>query len=306
MLSRKIITAGIAFWLSVIVIVLIRPKNSEYGIESDEFWARKILWKNCFNIVLAGDSRILLGVSPEMMEKNLKDLKVGNFAFVALSYSDEYLEAVESKLLNKGEPRIIVLGISPRPLLCSIDTNCYFRKWDAKKKNPVDLYIARYTGWIKTIFRRITYEEMNFLGKEQDHLQLMISFPDGWMAARSSIELSPESLKTYKAFMKNRKIDSKKIGLLLRKTKEWSSKGIQVFGIMVPYHKKLYNFESLTPGWNSSSIKEDFERNGGKWLEFDQNEYFAYDFSHLRYDSAVQFSRDLAVAINENLNPILK
>ena len=54
--------------------------------------------------------------------------------------------------------------------------------------------------------------------------------------------------------------------------------------------------------YDEAPVKKAFIEAGGIWLEFPVNGYVAYDASHLTTDSAEQFSRDLALAIQRHLD----
>lgn len=59
-------------------------RNDSSGMEPEAFWAMKSEWGSQADIVLLGDSRTLVGVSPEAMQSGLPDVSIFNYAFQAV------------------------------------------------------------------------------------------------------------------------------------------------------------------------------------------------------------------------------
>ena len=122
LLGERTALAGV---LSVLAILLggwaipdFEPGRVRYsGLVREEYWRIKMNWHHCADIVLAGDSRIQVGVSPERMNRQLPGLRILNYGFGRVGYSQEYLRAVEALLDPASSDRTIVLGITPSALL---------------------------------------------------------------------------------------------------------------------------------------------------------------------------------------------
>ena len=58
--------------LSLLVIITmgsLRPDKS-VGMYPKQYWASKITWKHCADVVVTGDSRVLMALSPAVMKEN--------------------------------------------------------------------------------------------------------------------------------------------------------------------------------------------------------------------------------------------
>lgn len=303
-LKKRIIIIGLIFWIGFFGIVFLRPVCERIGIIEDEFWARKILWKNEFDIIIGGDSRSLIAVSPEVMQEEMQGLRIGNFSFIALVYTPEYLAAMERTLKKDSRNKTIILAISPRSLLDLKGENCYFKEWYSKLKNPLDLILRKHTGWLKLCFREITQADIEKIlsSWQPSHLQaFMIS---GWMPCRLSPERIGKTLEQYRERFKKKKVKESDLSPILDATREWKKKGISVYAIRIPIHQKMLKIEESISGFNEKRFRRLFKAAGGTWLDFNNKRYHSYDGSHLRYDSAVMFSRDLAKMIKRGIRNI--
>ena len=110
---------AVALVVAIVVTVAIgqwRPIEHADTLLPTQYWAIKMEWKACADVVLAGDSRINAGLAPTEMAGSLPDRRILNFGFYAVAFTPQYLEAIEDVLdPDSGEP-IIVLGISPHSL----------------------------------------------------------------------------------------------------------------------------------------------------------------------------------------------
>ena len=85
-------------------------------LSTRQFWQLKISQPPVDDLVLAGNSRIFLGLAPRHMAQALPGRKIYNFGFVACSLERLYLEHA-TRLLDISSPRpSLVVGITPHSL----------------------------------------------------------------------------------------------------------------------------------------------------------------------------------------------
>ncbi len=302
MLRKNLIIAATVFWAIAFFTNIFRVPTAATGLDEDEFWARKMLWKDSYNLVITGDSRGLIGLSPEIIEQYLPGYKVCNFSFIALVYTEEYLQAVEKVLKKGNKKRAVLLSISPRPLLDIGGENCYFYQWSEKNKNRLEMGLLANSGWIRKLFRRISETDIHgILGDIRLH-QLTIMLKSGWMPSRMTPEKRMMFIKTFMNNHRDRKIDNSRVSMILNYTKKWSDKGIRVYALRIPCSPKLRTLEDKYNGLDMKSFIRRFEKNGGVWLYRNKAKKFhSYDSSHLRYDSAVFYSHSVGKALMKEM-----
>jgi len=301
MLIKKLIAIALIFWTSVLLINLARPTAHKTGLNEDEFWARKLIWKDRFDIIITGDSRTMIAVSPEVIEKYFLSTSVGNFGFTALSYTEDYLKAAENTLKNESRIKAIVLGISPRSILKTSGNNCFFKKWNEIARNPIKLGTFRYSGWFRNLFEELSSTEIkqSFDSKIPKHLRVFLL--SGWVPARLAPEKPEMLVKSYVSIFKNKQIDPDRLCMIVDATRDWRQKGINVFAVRIPGAPILMRDENKYSGFHEAKFRKVFSEAGGIWIETDSAPYHSHDGSHLRYDSAVKFSRYLAKALKREL-----
>ena len=122
---------------------MLRP-NKDLGIYEKQFWATKIGWRNCADLVITGDSRVLGGVSPSILKKSLGNFRIVNYAFVGNRYVPEYLEIVKNVLNTQSDQKMIILGITPASLTEGPDNESHFYDLSrlTKRERFMDIYIS--------------------------------------------------------------------------------------------------------------------------------------------------------------------
>lgn len=295
MLKKQLILTSTVFWVCVVIINIIRSPASDFSLQEDAFWSGKISWTGCFDIAAAGDSRTLIGISPQTMHSILPGYKIGNLGFAALIYSQEYLDYVRTSLKEPVSDKIIVLGFSPRSLLQNEKPDCYFYKWKNVNRMPFLTAINKNSGWLRSLFRELGVDDLKIDFNPADGSKwLMICLESGWVASRYFPERPNGSRGTYRtAFLRN-KIDESLLETIYKNTAAWTREGIRVFGVRIPASNGLMMIENQISGFNEKEIRYRFEQNGGIWLSPSSYGLITHDGSHLRYDSAIYYSQNLA------------
>lgn len=291
---RSVCVFGFALLL-LSIIGHIRP-NDETGMAADFFWVSKAAWRQCAEIVLAGDSRICIGVSPCEMRRFLPGARILNYGFLGAGYSKTYLDALEQVLDSTSSQRIIILGITPLSLTNGscinsrfVSTYGKFSKW---KTN-----VYKYFSVLFHCIRPLEYTEV--LRKVKYHRKF---YEDGWAACYRDPEDRNESIPHYTQIFrddKNGTVSQDVIDRLMNAVSQWHNSGITVYGLRMPSSFQIIELENSYSMFDEADFKDRFVHAGGKWLDFDQYSYDSYDGSHLHQDAALRLSRELACIVAE-------
>lgn len=281
--------------LMLLALAALRPRDVA-GLHPDVFWARKISWRHCADIVLAGDSRTCSGVSPRVVAEAFPGQRILNFSFDNVAFSPEYLAGVEAVLDPASRRKVVVLGLTPHSLTGrSADRFGFVQKKEGRRRGlvhrlrnlqPVWLYYVTepipldkalsmiFTSW------RVTRHERKY-------------WPDGWVASRLTPERPEEGFAAADRWYKEGRAQPWAAEPLLEKVKFWRAAGIAVFGFRPPTSKELAATEDRLSGFDEAAFARRFEAAGGRWLAFPSGAYHTYDSSHLDREAAVAFSRAL-------------
>jgi hypothetical protein len=302
MLKIRLFLTALIFWFCVLMINLARRPVSDNATMIDSFWSDKISWKNRFDLVVAGDSRTLIGISPQAMQSVLPGYKIGNLGFVALVYSQEYMDYIRMTLHSPVKNEVIVIGFSPRSLLSQKKIECYFQMLYDEARIPLKMEFDRRSQWLKILFRELHEDDLINPLKKRNSRYLMVSLESGWMASRLFPEDAGHSKAQYRIHFMKKNIDEKLLELIYRNTEAWTREGIKVFGIRIPTSPNIFVIEKEMSGFTEQNIRQRFEKSGGIWLNPAIPKLVAYDGSHLRYDSAVSYSKSLAEELRKILD----
>lgn len=287
------LTAGLAATL-ILGLAWLRPTSTQDGITPAVFWARKIRWRPVYHCVLVGDSRIYRGVSPSAMQAHLPGWRIANFGFSAAGLSQEYLDASAGLLDPAGPHRVIILGVTPHALTRrALQENGFL---ELRRTRASELYQTLYAGEILKWFA--PYELRTLLSRWRGARYFERYYPDGWVASRRERENPADALARYAEVFTNNPVDHAAARTVLEAVHRWSGAGIRVVGFRPPVTSALAELENRVSGFHEAGFAADFERQGGLWLWVAPGTYHTYDGSHLRFDAALQLSRDLAQQLN--------
>lgn len=291
---------GCVFALSVLGLRTL--VQDETGVVPNRFWSQKRLWQGCADIVVAGDSRIYRGISPESMKQVLGDQRVLNFAFSGIGLSSPYIAAIEKVLDPKAEQPVVVLGISPHSLTkgAAKDNDFLWRK--KTPPTPVPAFLSRFLHLFRPIPDREAFNlTATLLGKghrtDRYHQEY---FANGWIASFRMPEDRKKGLKSYATIFDETRdgpVSQEVIEEFLSETRRLTSDGVTVFGFRPPSCPEMVVLENEKGGFDEKAVARAFENAGGIWLDMDQDAYHSYDGSHLHRESAEALSRALAEQI---------
>ena len=209
-----------------------------------------------------------------------------------------YREA-ESKFDPGSKKKIVVLAVTPYSLTPDAAENKHYMQ--EKTRHREDIYQRLYINPLLIFFEPTTpFDILEAIkGKKNPLSELYYQefHDDGWVASWIVPENPDKALKSYRDSFSKTKVSSELIQQLMRQTQDWVQQGIHLFAFRPPTTEKMDQLEKQLSGFNENLFVKQFQKMGGIWLSFDRKAYHSYDGSHLRKDSAIRFSQDLAVKI---------
>lgn len=285
--------------LPLVVLIGLLPKRPstmvESGITQRELYEMKYSWPAKFDTILAGNSRVTVGLAPTEMTAVLSERRIGNFGFDGNAFTKEYLQAIETKLVSSGS-RIVVLGITPMTLTDRAARQNGFV--EELHRTADDRFLIHHFPRFLSFFARFNPRAaLNLVRKESNAgSEFWRGYPDGW-AAQS---MTPKNMHGQVAFLRRNApnnsfpISRRLVDHLLLVVRDWKERGIQTLAFRAPTSKELAYEEERASGFIPSTFVTEFTAAGGRWIEVDPAHYETFDGGHLEEASARKFSRDLA------------
>lgn len=302
LMSDRTVKTLIVAALLILSMGMLRP-DKPAGMYPNQYWATKIGWQHCADMVLTGDSRTLMALSPAEMQKKLTDRRIFNYGFGGNWYSSEYLEAVEKVLDPQSTRKTIILGISPNSLTQKAREAGNFAELRALSKQQayLDIHFPAVVHFLEPMSFRDASEGL-FPGLAETRTRKGY-FADGWMAVDKKPGGGRNEVKRYRKIYEQNQVSGEIIENLISFISKWTSSGISVYGFLPPSCREMVEMENDMSGLNEAEFAAAFERAGGIWVPVDQLRYDSFDGSHLQQDAALEFSRDLALRIRDIERP---
>ncbi|MBI2945383.1 MAG: hypothetical protein HYY25_14410 [Candidatus Wallbacteria bacterium] len=292
-----------------------RPVSSVGGMPAELFFYRKMLWHHEFDVVCAGDSRTLLGVSPAAMRTVMGQRRIANFGFRLAGYSTRYAErAVE--LIDPATPRpLMLLGVDPHSLTTNAARNLdqpstwmSLHPWrpghfNAELENeflwlaaqhPWEIRLQVQLGPLLAFFGRITTLDFSQLIQGNTRYPVMVAHEDGWFSSRFKQQGLERAVRFIPAMYAGNRVSPHVVAQLLKAVRRMQWRGIEVFGFRLPTDPRVTQLENQCSGFDEAALARDLAAAGGKWLPFDDRDFHTFDGHHLGEDEAVRFSTALA------------
>lgn len=295
--DRTIRTVVLALLL-IIGMGLLRPDRTA-GMYPREYWAKKIAWRHCADMVLTGDSRVLMALSPVVMQEKFPNKRIRNYAFGGNWYSVEYLEAVERVLIPDTQEKIIVMGITPNSLSEKADEEGNFIELSDLSKKDIyfDIHFAPLVYFFEPMSFRDAAQGM-FPNLAETHTVKDYKV-NGWVGVHKTPAEGRNELKRYRKIYEKRKVSDKTIGIVMDYVTKWTHSGIRIYGFIAPSCRDMVALEEEMSGFNEAEFVDAFRATGGVWIDIDPGCYESFDGSHLQDHAALKFSGDLALRIYE-------
>jgi hypothetical protein len=291
--------------VGIVLFGIFRPASpdplDEVRARENWFYLYKTHHVGKYELVVVGDSRALRGIAPAEMATELPGMRVFNMAYNAGGFNPEMYAAAERRLVADGSQRAVLLAITPLALVTKKLSNSQYHEflkkpWDERLFYLHALPVAEFLApsppsllprWILGI-------EPSYVSEETHHA-------DGWI---ETTQHPPKPLDAYRTRQRltSDSISPEVITMLLDQTRRWTIDGIRVFALQVPTCEDRIRMESEILGFDEESLRRDFERVGGIWLDSPLTNPVFYDCSHLERESAIEYSRALGRSIQETLN----
>lgn len=278
---------------------LVRPKPISSKLQKEKFWADKTHSSKKYDIIVAGDSRVYRGIDPVTLSSNLEGLEVLNFGFSSGGFNPLMFQEIELRIKSKEKKRIIVLGLTPHSLTPSAQNNSHFLQELERDKN--DVFKRRYLNPIIDVFDPIEPIELFYRmdsgpGYYEDFKK------HGWVASSRIPKNDTAALSSYQAVFNENQVQDTILETLYNQIKSWTTQGMSVYAFRMPSTKKMEALEDSISGFNEEAIRQKIIANNGHWIRIENPyDYISYDGSHLRYDSAVLFSKSLSMYLISTL-----
>lgn len=288
-------------WFAIFTFALAWANHRVYPYREQEplYNYRKAYQAFNYNLIIAGDSRVEQGVSPEVIQRQFPHLRILNFGWNNNGFSPAYLAQVQKRLIqNPKEPRIVLLGVTPHSLSPHSAGNS-FQEWN--DTHPIEKRLRSSLG---SGFVYLTPSHPNhllrifFRGPYRENLY----GPHGWVGM--DVAVNPVSLRrntqNYEAKFRRAKCLPQLEAALLRQVLLLTRQGVQVFGFFPPTAPEVRLVERNWSGFDEQGFVQRFQEQGGKWLVVGPDEGFSsYDGVHLSLRAADRLSQELAQGLRE-------
>lgn len=283
--------------LLIITMGSLRPDKTE-GMYPKQYWASKITWEHCADMVITGDSRVLMAVSPAIMQEKFPNKHIRNYAFGGNWYSIEYLEAVERMLIPESREKIIIMGITPNAVSEKGEIGNFIELSNISKQDAyLDIHFAPVVYFFEPMsFRDALHGLFPSLAKThtvKDYTK------DGWVGVHKIPSGGRNELKRYRKIFEKRRVSDETIGNVIRYVTKWTRSGIRVYGFIAPSCEDMLQLEEKFSGFNEPEFIKLFKSAGGIWIDIDPGRYESFDGSHLQDNAALEFSRDFTNRLYE-------
>ena len=297
MKNRRLLVSVAATVLLICAVVLLRP-HRKFGMAESDFWHSKVNALSVADVVVAGDSRVLHGISPEAMAKKLDVPTVLNFGFRSAPLNLEFLNEAKKAVKPDSPHRAIILGISVNSFTPkSVNDNGF-----SDKRSLRGTSVFKWPTWWNELMvqlRPIGLRDCLALIKNPGTKQgLYETFhADGWIEAKRIPEDENAAIPLYKTRFLGNAPDESIIQESIEFTRDCREQGITIMGVRMPVSEGLSQAEIEATQFDFPRYIERFRSAGGIWIEVQTEGLISYDGSHLRGDSAALFSERLALEV---------
>ncbi len=298
--NDRTIQALLLAMIMVFVMGMLRPDKPQ-GISLARFWMLKIQARGCADMALAGDSRVFCSLSPERMNEVIPDCRIFNFAFSGNGYSAAYCQRLEDVLDPQSRLPTLVLGITPSSLRTDATQRNGFL--DHLALSPRDRWIRYHFGWIYDFIEPMSFRDawQGLFPATKKYHDYRDYHANGWVAADTTPISHKDELRRYRERFRECDVSEEVIAALLEQVRQWTNKGIRVFGFRPPTSEEMFELEESLSGFHEDEFTKRFEAAGGVWIAVRPTGYESHDGSHLRYTAAETFSRDFALLLRRHM-----
>ena len=267
-------------------------------LTTKHFWQLKLSQSPANDIVLVGNSRVYLGLSPHHMAKACGNPRIFNFGFVACTLDRRYLEHAVS-LLDPDSPNpTLVLGLCPHLLMKPAGNNGYnyWASQEPPERGSLLQQILRDNFSGKAFFKTNARNLLNL----SRGLPLNRYFADGWEACLPVRKPSDRYIKVAARLARNKQVNLGMVDELIEFTSKLHQRGITVLAYRPPSAAHLCRLEEDASGLDFDDFSQRFQQAGGRWLHINPENYQTFDGAHLDFRNATRLSKEVGKALIDN------
>ncbi len=291
LLTAIILTAGVK------IAVLDYSENRELRTA---FWVKKTHDKKKRNLVIGGDSRVLQGIFPSVIDTASRYNFNGiNLAYPGTSFSNEYLKFIISRLDTSVKPSILVLGLSPVSFTTEAIANESFNQYT--QVSALDQFRAQHFS--KYLHHLAPYEVNDLLqGVLDKKLPYIKEYgADGSLHIHANNINTERALSDYRRKCGKRTFNKQMLAWLGHATRIAYEQGITVVVFRTPADCAIQEIENSLEGFSEAHIKQTLIDSGANWINFACEDFQTFDGSHLTSQSGEHLSMLLAMQLDEIL-----
>ena len=285
--------------IMLLVVGALRPAEGQFhsGISREKFWLLKLRAEPTYDVVLAGDSRVLCDLAPDTMAVVL-GRRVFNFGFNLVALTPEYLDAAASKLDPRSPHRTLLVGITPRALT---PLNAKLSGYVEERNRTVDEVV--FNWHLNALNQRLRPVSLPLLlmrarGEQRGYKDY---FANGWMPVSLRPHNPDADLAVYERIFIANRVSRDMQDAFLRKVRELSSAGVRVLAFRPPVAPRILSAENHMSGFDEGQFIAAFEANGGRWVSSPPGPFVITDGSHIDADDAPRYSAQLAAALRDTV-----
>ncbi len=298
MKGERILRTLILTVVGLALFGMFRPASTnpveDSGSRKTWFFINKTHQGANYDAVIIGDSRALRAVSAQVMADSLGGMRVFNFSFHAGGMNREMFQEAEKLLDDKSQNPVVVFAPTALSFLPSKARNAQFHEYRDKPRDQIWIY--RYfpglAHWFQPVGPSIFIQRA--LHIQPPKLLHQDFHADGWIATDQDPMEDLTDLSVHRRPLVGKKADETGIRDFMVQTRQWTERGIKVFGFFPPAYEPRVAQEDSMLGFDREAFIASFEAAGGIWLDIARGGYRSYDGSHLVSDSALELSRDLS------------
>ncbi|MEE3331761.1 MAG: hypothetical protein VX246_12900 [Myxococcota bacterium] len=279
-------------------IVGLRPVTTVPITSSADFWSAKThLGDSAYDLVLVGDSRLLMGVSPAAMREALPGREILNFGYLGAGLTSDFIEAAIRKLDPDADEPLLVVSVTPLSLSSRSLPNKHFKQ-ELHRPASASLGASGSKGVLGEVRR--AFEPFEPFAHSPIVPDSVSRFREaGWIASDSPPEKIQVALQSYTRHFKSGKFDAANFERFLGSLKKAAASGIEVLAFRHPSSPAMEALENRISGFREAYVRKRLADAGVTWLPLKGTrgrtaKFASYDGSHLSAQGAVAFSAVLA------------
>lgn len=284
--------------IATVLLGCLRPLLPTERSSWDAYWIGKYRAPPAYDVVFAGDSRVMEGVAPGVVSEVLRGRRVLNFGFDHAGWSEDYLAAIEAKLDPGSDCPTIVLSIATIGLTKNaLGSRSGFHRY--ADLQPHQRAFRWWTGDFAFLFRPAQTKALRNLWRGRTLSASRILHADGWAETVPAKIVPRQAEATFKELFAENPVLPRAKENLEKLIGTWRNAGIRVAFFLPPSPAWLQNLEVELSGIDvrEESFLRGLEVAGAARLAL-PGDYPTYDGAHYAADVARRFSRSLGEALS--------